>query len=540
MFVANRFLQRGGALIALLFIASCATPIAPTGGLPDKSPPQIVSTYPSPGQTNFRDTDIRFEFDKYMNRGSAARALRIEPDLGITYSLKWRRKSLILSFDSAFPDSVTVIISIGPEIADINSNRLGSPFQLAFSTGASIDSANVALRVLSFQTGGGEPGRTVGLFRGETTDGPASYLAETDTSGIARFRYLSTGAYTAVLMDDRNRNRIIDQQEWAVAHRTTLTPSFDTDSIHATMIYARADTISPVFLGVGLLSEHRIRARFSKSIRLSNNSSIHIVDSLQNRIDAKWLYSDPDDATVAYAYSASPLNTNQTYYLESSNVEDVTGNTVNKISQSFIGSDVSDTTRQRLIRVPESPIVFPNDTLMVVYSDIIRDEVLVDSMIVIDGETQIRDWADYIVRDNRLYIFRSNGWRSGQRYQIRFWNPQEQRFRSVDFRPVSNDETGSLEITPPEAWVGQAIVYELLTTDGQLLESKLSVNTITFTNLIADTYTVRAWLDTNGNGKWDQVTVGDSNTISVEPLFLLSDIQIATRMSATLQITETY
>jgi len=540
MYVANRLCHWSGALVVLILLASCATPIAPTGGLPDKTPPQVVSTYPTAGQTNFRDTDIRFEFDKYMNRGTAARALRIEPDLGISYSLKWRRKSLTVSFTSAFPDSVTVIISVGPELADINGNRLGNPFQLAFSTGATIDSASVALRVLSFQTGGGETGRTVGLFRGNTTDGPASYLAETDTSGIARFRYLSTGSYTAVLMDDRNRNRIIDPQEWAVAYRSTLTPSFDADSVHATMIYAQTDTIRPTFLGVGLLSEHRIRARFSKSIRISNNSTIAIYDSLRNRINATWLYSDPDDATVAYAYASTPLKSNQTYYLESSLVADVAGNAVNRISPTFLGSSFTDTTRQRLIRVPESPIIFPSDTLMVVYSDIIRNESLVDSMIVIDGETQVRGWADYIVRDNRLYVFRANGWRTGQRYQIRFWNPQQQRHRTVDFRPVSDDETGSLEITPPEDWLGQSIVYELLTLDGQLIDRKQSENTITFENLVADSYTVRAWLDSNGNGKWDQNTVHGSILSTHEPLFLLTGIQITSRMNATLQITDTY
>src|SRR5690606_10321487 len=396
MCAANRFWHWCGALAGLILITSCATPIAPTGGLPDKTPPKIISTTPSAGQTNFRDTDVRFDFDSYMNRGSAVRALRIEPDLGISYSLKWRRRSLIVSFDSEFPDSVTVIISIGPELADINGNRLGNPFQLAFSTGATIDSASVALRVLSFQTGGGEAGRTIGLFRGNTTDGPASYLAETDTSGIARFRYLSIGSYTAVLMDDRNRNRTIDEQEWAVAYRSPLTPSFDADSVHATMIYARADTVRPTILGVGLLSEHRIRARFSKSIRISNNSTIAIYDSLRNRIDATWLYSDPDDATVAYAYSSTPLQTDQTYYIESNHVADVSGNAVNRISPTFLGSSFSDTTSQRLIRVPESPIIFPNDTLMVVYSDLLRDESMVDSLIVIDGETQIREWADFV------------------------------------------------------------------------------------------------------------------------------------------------
>src|SRR5690606_10987289 len=132
-------------------------------------------------------------------------------------------------------------------------------------------------------------------------------------------------------------------------------------------------------------------------------------------------------------------------------------------------------------------------------------------MIVIDGETQIREWADFVVRDNRLYIYRSNGWRSGQRYQIRFWDPQGQRHRTVDFRPVSDDETGSLEITPPQAWVGQSIIYELLHSDGQLIDRKQSENAITFENLIADTYLVRAWLDLNGNGKWDQSTVFDGN-----------------------------
>ncbi len=512
-------------------MAGCATPLPPTGGEPERTPPQIVTTNPAQGKTFFEGREVRFEFNRFMNRGSASRALRIEPDLGIEYKIGWKRKTMVITFEEKLPDSVTVIISLGTELSDVVNNRIGQPYLLAFSTGAEVDSAGVDIATVSFDNVRGEEGKTVGLFREFGIGETALYMAESDTSGLVRFRYATPGNYEAVLFEDRNRNRRLDEGERFFAAETPVTVASDSVKIAATITYADQDTIRPTILGVGLMSESRLRVRFSESVRLSNSStlSIHTPDA---QIGASWLYSEPSDATVAYAKSNSPLQPATTYKIRVDGVTDRQGNAVEAYDREFQGSSQPDTTKQRIIRLPDAGIVTPSDSLMVIYGDVLNESIIIDSLTVIDGDRSVKPWTDYRFQANRLYVYRNGGWRIGQQYQIRTWNPADVRFSTYTFRAEDPSTFGSVEIIFPANWQEGLKIAEIV-ADGDVVFSRATDgSTITIESIPEGTYSLRTWIDRNGNGKWDPPGLSDSG----ERVYMQRAIPVVSRMTSTIPV----
>ena len=55
-------------LLIISFLCSCALQLPPSGGPPDKTPPEILKSEPKTGTLNFNSQKVVFEFNKYMNK----------------------------------------------------------------------------------------------------------------------------------------------------------------------------------------------------------------------------------------------------------------------------------------------------------------------------------------------------------------------------------------------------------------------------------------------------------------------------------------
>jgi len=521
-------------LFCLVSLASCATPIAPTGGQPIRTAPQIISTSPEQGTTHFDKLEVRFEFNRFINRGSATKALRIEPDLGVPYSIGWKRKVMIITFNEPLPDSVTIIVSLGSELSDIDNNRLGQPFQLAFSTGATVDSAGVDVATISFDKANEEAGVTVGLFRESALDQTAVYMAESDTAGIVRFRNATPGEYIAVLIDDRNRNRRIDIGERHFLANERVRVASDTVFFTNTLFYSTQDTVPPSVLGVGLLSNTRLRVRFSEPIRLSRSSTID-VEQAGRSMPSFWLFTDPSDPTVAFANSIEPMLLGLTYTVKIGEVADLASNPLRGIIAPINGSNQPDTTQLRIVRMPDEPTILSRDSILVVFSKPIFDSTITDSLIVIDGERTIRAWPDVYVEQNRLFIYRKGGWRSGQSYQLRVWDPMQLRHSTVTFRPLNDAELGSLEVAVDPSWEGQHAVLEVVDNLGVTTMQKEGTGPFLLENIVPGVVTIRIWVDTNRNGRWDG-GIALPIMIKPEPVYVQKGIPISPRLTTVIRL----
>ena len=511
-----------------LFIGSCATPIAPTGGERDQTPPSLENTIPENGTTSFDKRKVSFVFSEFVNRNTFRQNLQIEPDIGLDYDISWKRKTATVVFKDDLPDSTTIILTVGTGLSDTQSNRLPSPIQVALSTGDKIDTGEIVGRVLDAEQGSGSDGQTILLFK-EPFDfrDKADYSTQTDTAGRFTFRYLSEGRYSAFFVDDRNRNKIWDREnENAQPFPKQFANVFDEvqDTV-GTLFTVRLDTLPPNLLGVGLFSGRRMRLRFSQGVGFEDSVSIQVVDSLSNEpIEAELLYGDPNDAFVVYAQAQEDLLPENRYSIQLEGFVDASGNHVTPSDDYFSGSARSDTTLQRIIGQVGEDGIFPDQSLRVLYAGPITDSFIKDSTTIIIGENSVDEFSGIEIKSNELRINPQPEWQQGVNYQFLVWNPKTQRRFAIIPKIWFPADYGEIEINS-NSTDSLEFNYLLQAQNGTISETGNFTNQTILTELAPVNYKLIVYRDLNGNGVWDLGSVDPYE--APEPYFIRNPLRLA-------------
>ncbi len=515
-------------LLALIWLGSCATPIAPSGGPPDRQGPIVERTSPQTGTVNFEGNEVRFAFSKFVDRNSVRQNVSIEPNIGIQFEVNFSRKSATVKFENELPDNTTIIVQLGANVTDTRNNKMGAPFELAFSTGPELDDGNVVARLRDSKEGSVESGERVFLYRiPADLSEPANYLAQSDTSGVVNFSYLSEGRYKALWIDDVNRNRIWDRtREFAQPFHIEEFQVIKGEEFDLGTLYIqRPDTIAPRVDGVGLLSESRLRLRLSEPIEWNDDAYIVINDSLGEQFTTAYpLYTSIDDAQAVVAQSLENLPEDQTFLIEPFGFTDKAGNRLRSAVQGFSGSAEPDTSALRLIEDNSGNGLFIDEPLIITYSKFINDDSVVDSLRIIEGDQEINDWEFIEIERNKLIISPSVIWEGGTRYEFRVWDPYQTEYAT--FRPEiwQRNQLGSIEFTIDE---------ENSTTENRLLlsnnTSKVDIDTVFVGSIEIDNlpplqYNARVYRDINGNGRWDTGSIDPF--VAPEPYFLQRNIPV--------------
>ncbi|MDG5767174.1 Ig-like domain-containing protein [Balneolales bacterium ANBcel1] len=503
------FLYYPAILLGPLLLLQCATPTQPTGGPPDRTPPQLVETRPATGTTSFDGDRIRFEFDKYIDRNSFEQAFRIEPDLLIDYDVSWSRRTATVRFDEPLPDTTTIIFTLGTDLRDTRGNSITSPLQLALSTGPEIDDGRITAKVRDAVTGEGLMGERVVLYRHPADLSlPANYVGEADSAGVVRFNYLREGSYKAFWLDDRNRNRRWDRQrEAAQPFRTDtleLDPGGELDA--GTVFVMKMDTIPPVLLAVGMLSEVRLRLRFSESVQFLEGAGITVFHEDGNpATDAVPLYVDRDNSNVMLAEALNPLPDGQSYRLELRGVSDLGGNEAEIDVDLFPGSDEPDTTYARYVSHDTRHGIRPDEPIIVRYAKLLDDTPQVlDSLVVVESESTFQPWEPAVTVDNLLMVYPDGEWQRGEDYEIRVWDEEQMDRRSIIPNIHFDNQLGGLEVLfddPP----ADTARFRLSLTDEQGFEAADTIftDTVELTDLPPGSYILQAYEIREGHRRWD-------------------------------------
>lgn len=529
------------SLMALVVIGiSCATPTQPTGGLADQTPPVVTRTEPENRTVNFDGDEIRFYFDKYVNRESFANALRIDPDIQLDYNIRWSGRSARVRFEQSLPDSTTLIFTIGTDLSDTNRNRIRQPVVLALSTGPAIDDGELEGRIRDGLTGRAKESELVVLYR-EPVDlnKRANYVAETDSSGRFRFTYLREGTYTAFWLNDRNRNRIWDREtEQARPFYMQKVEVRDRDTADIGFMYlTEPDTLRPLLQGIGMLSANRLRLRYSRSMRIEDDAEVTVVDSLGNIFTrAIPLYADPDDPAIIFAHAVEPVPDGETFTIKSRNITDEHGNLPESDSPDFEGSEVADTTVTRKIRHLTSAGVLDNEPHVFQFSTLLEGTTVVDSMQVIQDEIVYTAWEPVEVVDNLLFLYPPDQWQDGSDYIVRFYNELRGSRSDTRLEVFQRSRMGELEITIHEDFQADSLYHHVrvLDKDGYEVFQGKTLDTIIVEYLSAGYYTVIAFRDDNGTGRWYRGQVDPFS--APEPKVIERGVNIADRMTATLEL----
>lgn len=513
-------------LTGLLY--SCATPIAPQGGPPDRTPPEISETEPETGTVNFEDREFRFSFSKFIDRGSFRDALQVEPDLGINYEVSFGRRSATVEFEQDLPENTTLILRIGTDLTDTNNNKLATPFQLAVSTGSEIDDASVTARLVNAADGRTDSGLRLFLYR-EPVDFTerANYIAESDTSGRVQFSYLAADRYRAIWVDDQNRNRNWEQDRERAQpfSRESFTLEKGEEMDLGTLFMVQPDTTRPRLQGVGMLTGTRLRLRFDEEIYWSDDARIELQDSTGSHFsDAFPLYILPDDHQILIAESERELEEERSFRIRLEEFADSSGNPVHVMTDSFIGSAEPDTVGLTIVGDNTHPGLFRDEALVVGYNKIIRDRNVVDSLKVTVGDEMIEEWSEVEVDRHRLIIHPDPVWESGIAYQFLIWNPAREELRPLEPEIWQENELGSLEVFMEESSDSSEYRIRVFDPDRKVDVDSTFTKSLVLERLPPLEYTVIVFRDSEDSGEWESGSVNPFR--EPEPYFVRRRIPV--------------
>ena len=509
-------------------MGSCATPVGPTGGPRDTTAPEIVRTTPVVGTTNFSGDEVRFDFSEFPDRNSVRENVTIEPNIGIQFEVGFSRKTAIIEFNDELPENTTILVKLGSEVSDTRRNTLGSSFDLAFSTGPVIDEGRITARLRDADQGSVNAGEKVFLYR-EPIDyeAQANYVTQSDTSGQIDFSYLREGTYSAIWVDDLNRDRRWNpERERAQPFHSEFVDVIQGEEKNIGTIYIqRPDTVSPRLDGVGLLSNTRLRLRLSEEVFWGDDAELSIVDSLGNEYSTAYpLYKDPSDPNVLFSQSVDPLGESQQFNIRQTGFTDDNGNIVQTDIDLFPGSAATDTTQLRIISDNADAGLFPDEPFEIVYSKFINNPSVIDSLIVFEGENARADYEFVEVDRNTLRIYPDGEWQSGVRYQFGVWDPDFIERRTLQPEIWQRNQLGSIDFIPSDGDTVTQTHLMIYDENNKVDIDTVYVGSVEIPNLPPVEYTAKIYREIQNESGWNPGTINPFQ--APEPYFLRRGIPV--------------
>ncbi|MCH8496710.1 MAG: hypothetical protein LAT57_13915, partial [Balneolales bacterium] len=437
------------------------------------------------------------------------------------------------------PENTTVIFQLSTDLRDTRNNPLGSPISLAVSTGSVIDKGEISLKVRPLRPGISTENVSVLLYRDSLSlSDPARYVGFPDTSGTVNFRYLSAGTYSAIVLEDINRNRKWDpQREYAQPYNVadfTLTDDEPLDL--GTIWYARRDTLAARLEAVGQLSSQRLRLRFSRDIVYAPQITINIInDSTDSVSEAALLYTEKNDSNIAFFHIDEPMEDESTYRIDLNGLTDMNGNLVRTLSSSFEGSSESDTTFVRFKRHHTEQGIRTDEPIILVYNGVLDGTGIADSLQIYKNRSIDRSTVDVSTWYNLLQIQPITRWSESDSYEIKTWNPETQRMVDITTRFIGETDLGDLSITIADSSkIGSLMVLELFDNQRKKVRSLNFTNEITVQNIVAGNYHLVVFEDVNEDGNWFSGSISPFR--SPAAVFVNPRLPVRSRMTSELEI----
>lgn len=254
----NRFLEKyfpvipiGLVLGTMMFSHSCAnTTTPPSGGPKDTIPPVITKLFPYPGTTMVpvHKTQLTFTFNEYVVVKDQ-QSIFLSPPMEKSPKYKIKGKSLIISFESDLDSNKTYTLDLTNAIADNNEGNMYPGYNLAFSTGAVLDSMYITGIVQDCNTLMPVKGATVMLYKDQADS--AIFLrrpvaaGKTDDWGFFCLRNIQDTVYRLFAVMDANYDNKYDATTEQVAFFDSLIRpvSVVKDSIPELQKYLMTDTL---------------------------------------------------------------------------------------------------------------------------------------------------------------------------------------------------------------------------------------------------------------------------------------------------------
>jgi len=495
---------RVSLIVAMAWVAmSCATPIAPTGGEADRTPPELVRSLPSDGSVGFTGQHIELLFNEYIDLQSFRTSLRFEPNLNIQFKVSWRGTRARIILDEPLPPNTTVVLVLEKGLRDVRGNQIPAAIRLAYSSGDRIDNGSVSVRLSHPETGKRVDLVDVFLYRGDTRlDEPATYTSQSDTGGTVLFKNLPADTFRIVAVADVNRNRILDlprESGFPYSEERIVVMQDSTLRLGGWFV-ARTDTVKPVLEGLGLMSPDRLRLRFSKRVEPGLVRISSDVDTLSLRA----LHPEPQDRSVWYYHAERPLSVGRRYSPYQVQISDSLGNTSIWEELSIDAEVIPDTIRTRFIGMIPTGALNADQPWQLVFNRVGDFRMAIDSMMV-TADRQTLDSIRVSTDLNRIILTPATAWPQGVTLTASVIDAQSGRYQRPVIRVNRTADRGDLQIQLPDSTSIHTVTVHTL--QGLLIRSVDGSDRILITDLPIGTYVVSATIDLNGNRRFDTGSV---------------------------------
>ena len=268
---------------------SCASMGTPDGGPYDQMPPKFVGSSPQLRAVNVKSQKFELEFDEFIKLEKASEKVIISPPQMEQPEIKVVGKKVVGEFFDSLKDSTTYTIDFSDAIVDNNEGNPMGDFTYSFSTGAAIDTMEVAGTVLNAANLEPIKGIQVGLHKNLNDSAlvklPFDRVSRTDSRGHFSIRGVAPGKYRIYALMDGNQNYLFDSKTEMIAYSDSIivpsmTPATRQDTVWKDTL--TIDTIKTVgytrFLPDDIIlrafKEENTRQYFVKSQRDKENHFI--------------------------------------------------------------------------------------------------------------------------------------------------------------------------------------------------------------------------------------------------------------------------
>ena len=216
-------------LLALLLTAACASIGSPDGGRFDETPPRVVGSSPMDGAVNVSRKKVQILFDEYIKLEKASEKVIISPPQIEAANVRAEGKRVKVDLYDTLRPNTTYTIDFSDAIEDNNEGNPMGQYTFSFSTGAEIDTMQVAGRVLNAADLEPIKGIMVGLYPADSTWADSllrtkPFLRVSRTNGEGRFsiKGVKDGRYRVLALEDKDGDYLFSQKNERVAFDTTV------------------------------------------------------------------------------------------------------------------------------------------------------------------------------------------------------------------------------------------------------------------------------------------------------------------------------
>ncbi len=209
--------------ISLFFFISngCANRVAPSGGLKDATPPRVSESKPANKTLNFKGKRIVLSFDEFVVLQNPEQQVIVSPYMPQLPEFKIKGKSIEINFKEPLKNNTTYSINFGSSLKDLSEGNPLSNYSFTFSTGAALDTQQIAGKVVLADTNAPTEALVM-LYEANAPDSafrtsPPLYMARSNKEGNFTIRSLPLGNYRLYALKDKNGNFFYDQANEDIA-----------------------------------------------------------------------------------------------------------------------------------------------------------------------------------------------------------------------------------------------------------------------------------------------------------------------------------